>query len=115
MNKREIKFQDYKQCLKNNKTILTSQQRLRREANNVSSAKVTKIVLVTNDDSRIQTPDGVISYPYGKGPGRLFKEEMMRHQQKKTEYNVTLMKSQEKIHKITTYAGRKFLTIHTEY
>lgn len=51
--KQEIKFQDYKECLEENKTILKSQQRFRVETNNVFTEKVNKIAISANDDKRI--------------------------------------------------------------
>ena len=76
--KREIEFQDYKECLKNNKTILKNQQRLRIETHNVFIKKVNKIALSANDD-KIETPDGVISYTYGIGARRVCKAKLMRY------------------------------------
>lgn len=67
--KREIKFQDYKDCLKNTKTILKSQQSFRSEPYSIYTEKVHKIALSVNDDKRIQTLDVVISCLYGTGPG----------------------------------------------
>ena len=69
--KPEIEFQDPKEWLKNNKRILKSQQRFRIEAHNVFTEKVNKITPKANDDKKIQKPDGVISYLYGPGPGRV--------------------------------------------
>ena len=66
--KREIKFQNYKVHLKNNKTILKSRQRFRTETHNLFTEKVNKIVLSANDDKRIQTLDGFNSYLYGTDP-----------------------------------------------
>ena len=51
--KQEIKFQDYKECLEENKTLLKSQQRFRVETNNLFTVKVSKIALSANDDKRI--------------------------------------------------------------
>ena len=48
------------------------------EAHNVFTKKVNKIALSANDDKRIQPPNGVISYPYDTGPGRVCKGELMR-------------------------------------
>lgn len=50
--KQEIKFKDYKECLKNNKTILKSQQRSRSRTHNVFTKKVKKIAFSANDDKR---------------------------------------------------------------
>ena len=72
VTKGEIKFQGYKECLNNNKTIQKPQQKFRSEAHNVfNEIRLHSIALVDNDDKRIQKPDGVISYPYGAGPGRV--------------------------------------------
>ena len=65
--KREIKFQDYKTRLKNNRTILRTQQRFRSEAHNVFTEKVNKISLSANGGKRMQKPDGVTTYFYGYG------------------------------------------------
>ena len=48
-----------------------------------------KIALGDNDDNRIQTPDGVISYPYGIGSGIVSKAKLMRHPKIK-EMNITI-------------------------
>lgn len=69
--KQEIRFKDYKKCLKSNKTILPSQQRFKRELHNVFMEKINRIVLSGNDDERIQTFDRVIPYRYGTAPGRM--------------------------------------------
>ena len=55
------------------------QQRFRCEAYNVFTEKVNKAALSANGDKRIQMPDGVISYPYGSGPGTVCKAGFMRH------------------------------------
>ena len=60
--KRQKKCQDLKEFLKKNK-ILKLQQRFMSEAHNIFTEKFKKIVLSVNDDKRIQTPGGVISYP----------------------------------------------------
>lgn len=57
----KIKFEDYKNCLKNNETTLTSQQRFRSETHNVFTEKNNKIALSANDDKRLQMLDGVKS------------------------------------------------------
>ena len=59
--------------------ILKSQGRCRSEAHNVFIEKVSKIALSAKHVRRIKTREGVISYPYNTGPGRLYKAELMRH------------------------------------
>ena len=63
--KKILKFNDYKDCLLNNKIILKSQQRFKSEAHNVYTEEINKIALSSNDDKRLQTFDRITSYPYG--------------------------------------------------
>lgn len=71
--KRKIKFQDYKEYLEKNKTILKQQQRFRSESHNAFIEKVNNIALSKNNDKRIQSPDGFILYPYDTGHRRTCK------------------------------------------
>ena len=50
--KQEIQFEDYKNCLENNKIILKSQQRFRSEAHNVFSKTAIKVALSNNNVQR---------------------------------------------------------------
>ena len=79
MIKQEIKFQNYKECLEKNKTILKFQRRFRSDSHNTFTDKVKEIALIANDNERIQFPNGVISYPYGVVSGVLCKEQSMKH------------------------------------
>ena len=63
--KQKIISQDYEKCLENNKTILRSQQSFTSKLHNVFAEKVNKIALSATDNKRIQTLDGVTTYPYG--------------------------------------------------
>ena len=49
----------------NNKTILKSQLRFKRDHYHVYTEEVNKIALSSNDDERLQTFDRVTTYPYG--------------------------------------------------
>ena len=49
--------------------LLRSNSRFRSKLYNVLGEYVYKIALSANDNNRMQTPDVVISYPYGIGPG----------------------------------------------
>ena len=77
--KRILKFNDYKNCLMNNKAILKSQQRFKSETHNTYTEKVSKIALTSNDDKRLQTYDRITSYPYGTSAGRVWKTEILSH------------------------------------
>ena len=58
-------FGNYKDCLFNDKTILRSQQRFKSYHHKVYSEEVNKIALSSDDDKRLQTFDGIETYPYG--------------------------------------------------
>ena len=72
-----LKFNDYKDCLLNNKAVLKSQQRFKSERHDVCSEEVNNIALSSNDDKRLQTPDKITTYPYGTSAGRVCKTELL--------------------------------------
>ena len=75
--KRILKFSDYKNCLMNNKVILKSQQRFKRELHDVYTEEVNTIALSSNDDKRLQTRHRITSYPYGSSVGKVCKTEIL--------------------------------------
>ena len=72
-----LKFNDYKNCLMNNKFILESQQRFKSELRYVHTAEVNKIALSSNDDKGLETFDRITSYPYGLSVGKVCKIEIL--------------------------------------
>ena len=58
-------FENYKDCLFNNKTVYRSQERLKSYYHDVYTEEVNKIVLSSNDDKKLQTSDKIATYPYG--------------------------------------------------
>ena len=58
-------FQNFKDCLFNNKNVYRSQQRFKSYNNDVYTEEVNKIALSANDDKRLQTFDKITTYPYG--------------------------------------------------
>ena len=76
--KRILKFEDYKNCLQNNKMILKSKRRLKSEAHNVFNEKINKIALSSNDDKRLQTFTEITSYQYGASVGKVCKTEPLK-------------------------------------
>ena len=54
MSKWRLKFEEYQECLQNNKIILRSRQRFKSKAHNVFTEKVNKIALSFNDDKTLQ-------------------------------------------------------------
>ena len=63
--KRTIKFDDYKNCLLNDKILLKSQQRFISKKHDVYTEDINKIALSNDDDKRIVSSDKTTSYPYG--------------------------------------------------
>ena len=65
MIKRKLKFNNYKDCLLNDKVVLKSKQRFKNERHDVYTENVNKIALSSNDDKRLLTFDKITTYPYG--------------------------------------------------
>ena len=61
--KRRIIFENYKNSLFNNKTIMRSQLRFKSDHHNVYTEEVNKIALNSNDNKRLQTFDRITTYP----------------------------------------------------
>ena len=75
--KREITFQNYKDSLFNDKTIIKSQERFRSDHHKVYTEEIIKIALSSNNDKRIQTFDKVTTYPYGTNVFQICENEML--------------------------------------
>ena len=63
--KQKLMFENYKDCLFNNKTVYRSQERFKSCYHDVYTEEVNKTALSSNDDKRLETPDKIITYPYG--------------------------------------------------
>ena len=75
--KRELMFENYKDCLFNGEVILKSQQRFKSDHHKVYTEEVNKIALSSNDDKRLQTFDGIETYPCGTNAFKACESEMM--------------------------------------
>ena len=71
-------FENYKDSLSNNKIIMGSQLRFKSDHHNMYTEEVNKIALNSNDDKRIQTFDGMKTYPYGTNVFKAGESEMLR-------------------------------------
>ena len=58
-------FENYKDCLFNNRTIYRSEETFKSYYHNMYTEEVNKIALINNNDKRLQTSDRIITYPYG--------------------------------------------------
>ena len=73
--KRRLMFENYKDSLFNNKTILKSQLRFKSDHHNVYTEEVNKIALSSNDDKRLQTFD--TTYLYRTNTFKVCKSKML--------------------------------------
>ena len=76
-DKKELKFNDYKDCILHNKIVVKSQQRFKSQRHDAYTEKINKIAQSSNDDKRLQTFDRITSYPYGTRTGRVCKSELL--------------------------------------
>ena len=70
-------FQSSKDCLSNNKTAYRSQERFKSYIHDVYKQEVNKIPLSRDDDKRLQTFDGIETYPFGTNAFKVCKSKMM--------------------------------------
>ena len=61
----------------NGKAKLNSQQRFKSDHHKVYTEEVNKIALSSDDDKRLQTFDGIETYPYGTNAFKVCESEMM--------------------------------------
>ena len=71
------KFNDYTNCLLNNKPTLKSKQRFKSEAHNVFTAENNNVAQSSNDDNRLQTFDRITLYPNGTIAGKVCKTDLL--------------------------------------
>ena len=111
-DKKELIFNDYKDCLLNNKIVLKSQQIFRSERHDVYTEEINKIALSSNDDKTLQILDKITSYPYETSAGRVCKTELLSKVNIKL---LILMSILMKIDQNTIQSGSIFQIIYTEH
>ena len=75
--KRKLMFENYRESLFNNKTIIRSQLRFKSDYHNVYTEEINKIALNSSDNKRLQTFDGVTTYPYRTNAFKVCESEMV--------------------------------------
>ena len=70
-------FENYKDCLFNNKTVYRSQKRFRSYYHDVYTEEVNKIALSSNDDKKLQTSDRITTNPYETNAFKVCEKEML--------------------------------------
>ena len=76
--KRELMFENYANCLLNDKIILKSQQRFKSDHRKVFTEEVKKIVLSSNDDKRLEAHDKIITYPNATNAFKVCENQMLK-------------------------------------
>ena len=61
----------------NDKIILKSQQRFKKDYHKVYTKKINKIALISNGDKRFETFDKITKYPYGTNTFTVCENEML--------------------------------------
>ena len=74
---RRLMFENCKDSLVNNKTLLKSQLRFKSDHHNVHTEEVNKIALSSSDDKRLQTFDRVTAYPYWTNAFKVCESEIL--------------------------------------
>ena len=77
VTKRRLMFENYKDSLLNNKTILKSQLRFKSDHHNLYEEEVNKITLNSDDNKRLQTFDRFTTYPYWTNAFKVCETEML--------------------------------------
>ena len=75
--KRKLMFENYKDCLLNDKTLLKPQQSFKSDYHDVYTEEINKIALSSNDEKRLQTSDRIKTYPYGTNTFKVCESEML--------------------------------------
>ena len=72
-------FENYTDCLLNNKNVYRSQQRFKSYNHDVYTKEVNKIALSCNDDKGLQRYDWIKTYPYGTNAFKVRESEMLNN------------------------------------
>ena len=74
---KELTLENYKESVLKNKTIAKSQLRFKSDPHNVCTEEINKIAISSNDDNRLQTFDGITTYPIGTNAFKVCESEML--------------------------------------
>ena len=74
---KELTLENYKESVLKNKTIAKSQLRFKSDPHNVYTEEINKIAISSNDDNRLQTFDGITTYPIGTNAFKVCESEML--------------------------------------
>ena len=91
--KKEIMFNNYAECLKENKKILKKQQRFKSDAYSVHTEEINKVALSFEDGKRLISYDEITAYSYGIGVAIFCKQELLSKVSRKLIRNTNEVKS----------------------
>ena len=78
-------FENYKDCLFNEKTILKNQQRFKSYYHDMYLEEINKVALSSNDNKRVQTFTRVTTFPKRTSNFKVCEDEMLNvHKTKET-------------------------------
>ena len=75
--KQKLIFQNFKDCLFNNKTVYRSQQIFKSDHHQVYTEEVNKIALSSDDGKRLQICDRITTCPHGTNAFKVWESEML--------------------------------------
>ena len=75
--KRRLLFENYTDCLFNDKIILQPEQRFKSDCHDVYREQINKTALSSNGDKRLQTLDKITTNPHGTNAFKVCESEMM--------------------------------------
>ena len=75
--KKDLTFENHKESVLKNKIIMRSQIRFKSDHHNVHTKEIDKVAISSNDDKRLQTFDGITTYPIGTNAFKLCESEML--------------------------------------
>ena len=75
--KKRLVFENYTDCLFNDKIILKPQKRFKRDYQDVYTKQINKIALSSKDEWRLQAFDKTTTNPYGTNAFKVCESEML--------------------------------------
>ena len=75
--KQGLVFENYKDCLFNNKIILKLQKIFKSDHHNLYTEQINKIAPSSDNDKKLQTSDKITTYPYGTNACKVCESEML--------------------------------------
>ena len=75
--KRRLMLENYRDSIFNNKTIMQTQMRFKSDHHDMYTEEINKIALNYTDDKKLQTFDGITTYPYGTNAFKVCESEIL--------------------------------------